>query len=70
MILEQVDVTVDPERGTGETATLHPDNRISYRGNGVRNILGPYLREGDPREVFRSMIDWSNGYVALRRRGE
>ena len=67
-VLELFDVTGEQDVATGDTATLLDSGRVVFEGRGVAAIFAPWLKERDPQEVFRKMIGWSNGYVALKER--
>jgi hypothetical protein len=67
-ILELVDVTGPVAVPLGSTATLTDSGKVLFEGNGVQQIFAPWLRDRDPDDVFRNMVGWSNGYVALRER--
>lgn len=66
--LELIDVSAEEPVPTGDTATLDSNGKITYKGNGVKAILAPWVKEHAPEEVFRQMAGWSNGYVSLRER--
>lgn len=53
---------------TGDTATLSDDGSVTYRGDGVRNIIGKWLKEQPAAVVFENMAGWSNGYATLQER--
>lgn len=67
-VLELVDVTGPTDVPMGSTATLTDAGTVLFEGSGVEKLFAPFLRDRDPGEVFRNMVGWSNGYVALRER--
>jgi hypothetical protein len=64
--LELVDF--DTEEPEGSSATLDDNGRITYEGDGVRDILESPLRTLPKERVFRDYAGWSNGYVVLKER--
>ena len=67
-VLELFDVTGSVPQSLGATATLTDSGQVLFEGRGVQAIFAPWLRDNEPAEVFRNMVGWSNGYVALRER--
>lgn len=65
--LEMIDVSGDVDEPTGQTATLEDDGTITYKGDGVKDLMAVPLRTMKPGKVFDRMNGWSNGYVALRK---
>jgi hypothetical protein len=68
-VLELVDESGDKPRPTGDEASLDQNGKVSYKGNGVRVIIGQYLVNHSADEVFDKMAGWSNGYSTLREKG-
>jgi hypothetical protein len=67
-VLELLDETGEDPVPTGDTATIDPTGRVTYKGDGVRNIISKWLSSRSPDEVFDNMRGWSNGYVSLQER--
>lgn len=67
-VLELVDMTEDPSVVMGDTATLEDTGKVTYQGDGVREIIAKFLVDNSGEDVFNKMADWSNGYVQLRER--
>lgn len=67
MTLDLIDITGGKDQPTGDSATLD-GARVTYQGNGVKNILVTRLKEESPEDVFKNMNGWSNAYVMLRER--
>ena len=67
-VLELFDVTGEMAVPLGSSATLTDSGKVIFEGTGVQPLFAPWLKENEPAEVFRNMVGWSNGYVALRER--
>lgn len=66
--LELIDVSGDRPVATGDTATLSDEGSLSFQGDGVKQILAPWVRDNSPEDLFNNFRGWSNGYVSLRER--
>jgi hypothetical protein len=66
-VLELIDDTGERSVPLGDTATLE-NGRVTYEGNGVRQIISKWLVDHTAEEVFNNADGWSNGYASLRER--
>lgn len=64
--LELFDESGAVPQATGDSVTLTDDGLLSYQGKRVQNIIGKWLLDNKPEEVFDNMRGWSNGYTSLR----
>jgi hypothetical protein len=66
--LELVDISGEEPVVEEDTATLDPNGNVAYQGNRVKAIIGRFIAEHEPGDVFDRMANWSNGYVQLQER--
>lgn len=67
-VLELVDISGDEPVVLDDTATLDQNGKLTFNGGRVRDIIGRFLVNHEPEEVFDKMVNWSNGYVQLQER--
>lgn len=67
-VLELVNISGDEPVVEKDSATLDRNGNVAYKGTRVRAIVGKYLVDHAPGEVFDKMANWSNGYVQLQER--
>jgi hypothetical protein len=67
--LDLYDVTGDaPVRL--DSVTMDGNGKLAYEGKLIKDMWSTYLRMAPPREVFKNFTGWSNGYSAMRLKGE